>query len=137
MGDYLGVPVIVEEGLKEYNIGQITGLTWHQVVDQHPAVAERWDRAEPLAIDGEEGRESFRARVVATFDAITLRHTKDKVGVVSHGGTIGTYLVHLLGLSSNFSPFRFDNGSLSIIQPDPVRPRILLLNDTCHLQGDR
>lgn len=35
-----------------------------------------------------------------------------------------------------FSPFRFDNGSLSIVEVHLVKPRIVLLNDTCHLGGE-
>jgi broad specificity phosphatase PhoE len=56
--------------------------------------------------------------------------------VVAHGGTLGTYLNHLIGLPTRFSPFRFGNGSLTIVEAHPVRPRILLLNDTCHLGGE-
>lgn len=135
LGNDWGVPVIVDEGLKEYGIGHVTGLTWQEVVEQLPAVAERWEKAERLAIPGEEGRESFRSRVAATFEALGSRHSEETVGVVAHGGTMGAYLMDLLSLPTTFSPFCFDNGSLSIVESDPVKPRILLLNDTCHLEG--
>lgn len=136
IGNALGVSVVIDDRLKEYGIGEITGLTWEQVAAQYPEVAERWEKAQRLTIPGQEGRESFRVRVAAAFEEIGSRHSEATIGVVSHGGTLGAYLSGLLGLSANFSPFRFHNGSLSIVQPDARKPRILLLNDTCHLGGD-
>jgi len=134
VGQALDVLVVPDERLKEYDVGDITGLTWEQVVEQHPDVAQRWaDASENLEIPGEEGSVPFRARVVAAFGEIVARHPEGPVGVVAHGGTLGAYLNHLIRLPTRFSPFRFANGSLSIVEVNPVRPRIVLLNDTCHL----
>jgi len=136
IGEALGVPVVPDERLKEYDVGDITGLTWEQVVEQYPGVAQRWAEAmESVEIPGEEGNAPFRARVVAAFGEVLSQHAEGPVGVVAHGGTLGTYLNHLIGLPSRFSPFRFGNGSLSIVEVNPVRPRISLLNDTCHLNS--
>ena len=55
--------------------------------------------------------------------------------MVAHGGLLGTYLNYLLGLSTWRSSFRFGNGSLSIAEVNAVRPRVVLVNDTCHLGG--
>jgi len=131
------VPVVPDERLKEYDVGDITGLTWEQVVEQYPDVARRWAEAEEsVEFPGAEESVSFRARVAAAFDEILSRDTEEHVGVVAHGGTLGTYLNHLIGLTTWRSPFYFGNASLSIVEVNPVRPRILLLNDTCHLRGE-
>jgi len=89
-----------------------------------------------LRIPGAEESAPFRVRVVAAFDDIVARHAEETAGVVTHGGTLGTFLNHLIGLPTRFSPFRFANASLSIVELNPVRPRIMLLNDTCHLGGE-
>ena len=137
IGRALSVPVVADEGLKEYGIGVVTGLTFEQVAEQYPDVARRWIGAQdPLGVPGEEGNAQFRARVVTAFDGIVARHADGPVGVVAHGGTFGVYLNHLIGLAQRHSPFRFSNASLTIIEVDPVRPRIVLLNDTCHLRGE-
>ena len=138
IGRTLGVPVMPDDRLKEHDVGDITGLTWQQVVEQYPDLARRWaESSESVEIPGEEEVATFRARVVAVFDEILARFPEETVAVVSHGGTLGAYLNHLLGRASRFSPFSFDNGSLSIVQVkparSPVRPRVRLLNDTCHL----
>jgi len=137
IGDALGMPVVPDGRLKEYNVGDITGLTWVQIEERYPEAARRWAE-DPGSVEfpGEEGSTPFRARVAAAFSDILSRHTEGPVGVVAHGGTLGAYLNHLIGLPTQFSPFRFGNGSLSIVEVNPVRPRIVLLNDTCHLGGE-
>ena len=133
----LGVEVAPDERLKEHDVGDIAGLTWEQLTEQYPDVVRRWERAsESLEIPGAEESALFRTRVVAAFEEILSRHAEGTVGIVAHGGTLGTYLNHLIGLPTRFSPFRFANGSLSIVEMNPVRPRIVLLNDTCHLGGE-
>ncbi|MFQ6102173.1 MAG: histidine phosphatase family protein [Anaerolineae bacterium] len=137
IGDALGVSVVPDERLKEYDVGDVAGMTWEQVVEQYPDVAHRWvEASEDVEFPGAEKGESFRARVVAAFGEIVARHAEGPIGVVAHGGTLGTYLNHLIGLPTWRSPFRFGNGSLSIVEVNPVRPRIALLNDTCHLGGE-
>jgi len=137
IGRALDVPVTADERLKEHGVGDVTGLTWKQVVAQYPEVARDWAAGvEGLEIPGEEEIEVFHARVTAAFDEIVARHPDETVGVVSHGGTLGMYLNSLLGLSKRFSPFRFANASLTVVEVNSVRPRIVCLNDTCHLGGE-
>jgi broad specificity phosphatase PhoE len=60
------------------------------------------------------------------------------VGVVSHGGILGAYLIHALEMSMHrSSPFQFDNASLSIVQVGEQRIRLLKLNDTAHLTNGK
>lgn len=138
VGQALGVPVVPDERLKEHGIGDLTGLTWEQVVEQYPDAAQRWTEAsERVEIPGAEEHAAFQARVVAVFGDIVTRHAEETVSVVTHGGVLGAFLNHLIGLQSRlFSPFRFGNGSLTIVEVNPLRPRIVLLNDTCHLEGE-
>jgi probable phosphoglycerate mutase len=134
IGETLGLPVVPDDRLKERDVGAFTGLTWAQIEERYPDVVRCLVEAdENLNIPGEEDIELFRARVSTVFDEIVARHEEGPIGVVSHGGTLGTYLNHLIGLPSRFSPFRFGNGSLSIVDVSPVRPRIVLLNDICHV----
>jgi len=63
-----------------------------------------------------------------------FHHPEQTVAVVSHGGTLGVYLAHLLELPiQRRSPFQFDNASLSIVKVGERRIRLLKLNDTAHL----
>lgn len=131
------VPVVPDARLKEYDVGDLEGLTWEQVVERYPDGARRWAEArEDVELPGAEGYAVFRGRVEAAFGEILSRHTDGAIGVVTHGGTLGAYLNHLIGLPGRFSPFRFGNASLSIVEVNPARLRIVLLNDICHLGGE-
>ncbi len=137
IGQSLSVPVALDGRLKEYDVGDIAGLMWEQVAERYPDLARRWAEAEEgIEFPGAEKGELFQARVAAAFDEIVARHAGGPIGVVTHGGVLGAYLNYLIGLTSWRSPFRFDNGSLNVVEVNPMRPRILFLNETCHLGGD-
>ncbi len=47
------------------------------------------------------------------------------------------YLGDLIGLNPRQRmPWRFDNASISIVEPEGVRPRIVRLNDTAHMRRE-
>ncbi|MFN8597004.1 MAG: histidine phosphatase family protein [Anaerolineae bacterium] len=135
----LNLPVACDDRLMEYQFGVISGLTWDEVVVQHPEFARRWaDDAWAVPIEGSEGRETFALRVKAAIDEIIARHPDQQVVVVAHGGTFGVYLVKMLGLNLNRRhPFHFGNTSLSTVEVRNGVFSIHVLNDTCHLNGKK
>ena len=72
---------------------------------------------------------------MAAFDDIIAAHPSETtVGVVAHGGTFNVYLKHLLDLDIDIrGPFTFANAALGVVILEEWGPRIILLNDTCHL----
>jgi probable phosphoglycerate mutase len=136
IGETLGVPVVTDPRLTERGVGDVTGLTWEEITTCYPDFVHSWEHdPEHAGFPGEEGQAEFRARVVSVFDEMVAHHAPDPVGVVSHGGTLGAYLNHLLGLPGRRSPFHFWNASLSIVEVNPTRPRVICVNDTGHLGG--
>src|SRR5512135_2944057 len=51
------LPVTPDARLMEYNFGVISGMTWTEVTERHPELANRW-LEDPWAVpvDGSEGR---------------------------------------------------------------------------------
>ena len=136
VGQAFSLPVQTDDRLKENNVGQLTGLTGIEVEQQFPEWVARFDQAGKTWIQppGGEDRVSFVNRTVAVMDEIVFHHPEQTVAVVSHGGTLGVYLAHLLELPiQRRSPFQFDNASLSIVKVGERRIRLLKLNDTAHL----
>jgi alpha-ribazole phosphatase len=132
----LGLSVIADDRLQEYDCGVVTGLCHGEVQAQYPEIARRWaEDSWQVPIPGEEGLEVFQKRILAAMDDIAVRHSQeDTVAVVAHGGVWSIYLASLVGLDVNRrQPWMFGNGSLSIVLLGSTRPRIALLNDTCHL----
>ena len=71
------------------------------------------------AAAGGEDRDDFVQRAVAVMTDIVANHPEQTVAVVSHGGTLGVYLAHLLEMPIHRSlPFQFDNTSLSIVKAE-------------------
>jgi len=133
-----GVPPLFDEQLREGGLGVLTGLTVEDVQIQYPEIWQQWQK-NPLMrtpIPEGENHDDFRQRVTEVMEAIVARHREnDRVAVVSHGGTFNAYLMHIIGLDHRRrSPFWFNNASLSMVLLGGVRPRIALLNDTCHLE---
>jgi broad specificity phosphatase PhoE len=83
---------------------------------------------------GGEDRDVFVDRAVAVMTSILDHHPEQTVAVVSHGGTLGVYLAHVLEMPVHRRlPFQFDNASLSVVQVSERRVRLIKFNDTCHL----
>ncbi len=135
----LDAPMVLDERLREYGVGVLTGVVWQEVEFLYPEI---WHglRHNPLwtAIPGEEGNEVLHARLAAALTDIRSRHREQEtVALVSHGGSLGMILAHLLGLDPmRPKPFRFDNASLSVVEFRPRGPVLACLNDTGHLDGD-
>ena len=128
---------VLDERLKEYDIGAFQGLTAEEVEARYASV---WNdlqtRINWVPIPEAESRAAFCDRTLAALADIHARHPGQAVVVVTHGGVLGTYLTCILGLDrERHSPFQFGNASLSILEHDRRGPRLSVLNDTCHLHG--
>jgi broad specificity phosphatase PhoE len=129
------LPVTPDARLMEYNFGVISGMTWAEVTESHPELANRW-LEDPWAVpvDGSEGRVNFAARVTSAMQDICARHPAEHVAIVAHGGTFGIYLTAMLGLDLNRRhPFHFGNTSLSLVEMREGVFHIHGLNNMCHL----
>ena len=137
LGQTLDAPLILDERLREYDAGVLNGLVWDEIEQRYPELAQGLldDRAWtdfPQA----EGNPAFVARLAAALADVEAGHGEGEVvALVSHGGSLGMILAHLLGLETRRpTPFRFGNTSLSIVELTPRGPRLSLMNDTCHLE---
>ena len=136
IAERIGMAVQCDARLKEHDCGAITGMCFEEVESQYPELVAAWrESAWHVPLPGEENLEAFEQRVLwAMADIVAGGKAEDEIAVVAHGGTLGAYLVGLLGLDHRRRrPWMFDNASLSVVVLEGVRPRIALLNDTCHL----
>jgi broad specificity phosphatase PhoE len=130
-------PPKFDAGLREYNMGPITGLTMAEIKAQFPARHAAFERNEPLPpLPGAESEDAFMARVQNCLHRITQQVPNGQTAVVvTHGGTLNACLRYWLGLNGLHRPFRFANASITMVEIAPGGVRILCLNDTCHLQS--
>jgi len=127
----VGLDVCVDERLKERHMGAWTGLTGDEAQAQYPS-----DWADGWRIMGAPGGESqiqLSERAQAVFADITAAHPQAIVAVVSHGGTLNTYLSHLIGIPPEERVlFAFPNTGLARVSLREGRVRILSVGDDSH-----
>lgn len=139
IGQRIGLVPTADQRLIERSPGKVEGLTLAEIEHVFPDVYRAWrSDEEHVVLPEAEDQHMFRARVDSFLQMLRAQHTDSRVAVVTHGGTCGMMIATILGLDpTKRSPFRFDNTSVSRIDMARRRPRIELLNDTCHLLPTR
>jgi len=135
----LDAPLVLDERLREYDVGVLAGTLVTDIQRLYPEIWHGMNHdPEWVSIPGAEGNRAFHARLAAAMAEIRSAHGEtETVAIVSHGGSLGMILAHLLGMDTGRStPFRFGNTSLSVVEFPARGPRLSLLNDTCHLDGN-
>jgi broad specificity phosphatase PhoE len=89
-------PVHIEPGLREYDIGDWSGLTRLEIEARWPGALDDWRHGRLAAAPGGEIRDAFVARIVAAVTRVGAAHPAGRVLVITHGGVIGS-LALLLG----------------------------------------
>ena len=131
-----GLPITFDDRLMERNLGRWTGLTGDEANEQFPERANSdWRVTGP---PGGESHEALATRAVQAFDGIVAAHPDQAVAVISHGGTLSAYLVHLLGVQTNkHVAFRFDNTAIARVKVSDRSIYLLSVGDDQHLDDMR
>jgi broad specificity phosphatase PhoE len=131
-----GMTVTPLPSVAEYDFGDLSGLTWSEIRERHPELAEA-QRARGRGYvpwPGEEGRAIFRERVCAAIWALEQDHADETVAVFSHGGVIAVFCQSVLGLDHEHRPpFAVGNTAVFEIEIRGGTGTLLSANDTCHL----
>jgi probable phosphoglycerate mutase len=81
--------VKTDDGLREIDVGEWTGLTMDEVKARWGAELEAWRAGELDSPPGGEDRMVFLERVLAALERLRQTHGDTRVLVVTHGGVIG------------------------------------------------
>jgi len=130
------VPVVAMAELRECDYGLWEGLTRSEVAARFKEDWEAWNKGGRTGKPtGGEDSLFLAGRGGRAFDA-AVREGKT-VLISTHRVTLRAILCHALGLDQAFrSRFAVKNCSLSAVECRPeYPPRLLFLNDTCHLEG--
>jgi probable phosphoglycerate mutase len=94
----LGVPLHLDERLREHGLGVWEGLTRNEVAARHPDQYADWLAGRPVHGRGGESPAEVRHRALAALADLPQAGT---AVVVTHGGTAGRLLEALLGLGDD------------------------------------
>ena len=123
------------EFLMERDVGALSGLTRDDIAKQYPEW--RKQRLVPNAervVPGYENDSAFYERVIPNILALIADHPHQEVAVVTHGGVIGAFCRHVIGVTVRGS-VELSNASISTyeVREGQEHGQMMSLNDTCHL----
>ncbi len=131
-----GVPVQVEEGLREIAYGEWEGRPEADVERDDHARFSAWStHPGRVAPPGGETGDQIAQRALAVIDAIRARHSDGKVLVVSHKATLRVLVCALLGLDVDLFRVRIAQKvcAVSVIDFKKTGPLLQTLGDVSHL----
>lgn len=129
----LGIAVQVDEGLREYAIGEWENMRFGDLARQHRFV-DLATTDHDFAPPGGETLRQVAERVVGSIDAIRARHdAEERVLIVGHGAAMAVALSVMIDTDAGaWMNYRFDNCSLTELVLSPV-PYLSFFNATHHL----
>lgn len=131
----LGVTAIAE--LMEINFGFIEGLTFEEVSQLHPEMADLMSKwAIKPKFPGGESLDELNNRVQKFLKRLKKHQPEETILIVSHAGTLRLMICNLIGIGpEHWRHMQLDLASLSIIETYPQGAVLSLLNDISHLKS--
>ena len=131
----LGLPVEVDEDLREIDFGRWERLTFDEIVSLDASAVDGWARYDPdFTFPGGERIGDFLNRVSAVGERLASQGTGRAV-VFTHGGIIRALICHFLKLAPrNYLLFEVRPASLNTIRLFEEGGVLTGLNQWCHLE---
>lgn len=100
VSDVVGVPVVIDERLREINVGSWAGLTRAQIEEEYPDFAAHYAAGRDFrrSEEGETVAEMV-ARALPAIEEVIAAHQGQRVLVVAHGFLLARLLETMLGVS--------------------------------------
>ncbi|MFH1539829.1 MAG: histidine phosphatase family protein [bacterium] len=130
-------PLETDPALRERNWGNLEGLTWKEIVGDHPdAAAQIKAGSMDFAPEGGESRYQVIRRVLDWLNRTVEANEGKTILTVTHGGVSAYIVKNALDIDLNRrTPFTISNCSLtSMVYADDSFWFITKLNDTSHLE---
>jgi broad specificity phosphatase PhoE len=136
-----GIPVELDPGLREVDVGTWSGKSYDEIASLYPEEWAAWEGGLDLRRGGGETYAELAERVDAAVRGIVTRHNAEparRILIVSHGGAIKSWITKLLGVTtgSTHTLGGVSNTGLTVVERDAQRSsfRLHSWNDTAHLQ---
>jgi len=138
VGEAIGVDVELDPRMREVDVGTWTGKSYDDVATLFPEEWAAWDQGLDIRRGGGETYGELATRIDEAIKGIAARHDHKRVLVVSHGGSIKSWISKILGVSHDGvrALGGIQNTSLTLVENDTrQRWRLHCWNDTSHLDG--
>ena len=128
----------VDVDLREVDVGVWTGKSHEEIAKLYPDEWAAWSSGLDLRRGGGETYAELAIRIEKAVARIVAMDARDPILVVSHGGSIKSYVSKMLGVSANGlrALAGVGNCGLTVVEHDSRgRLRLHAWNDTAHLEG--
>lgn len=135
----LGLSVQEEPGLIEMDVGEMDGLSLPVLRERYPDFLRRWanDETATLPLPGGESLALVQERAWAAVQRMLAAYPHERVVAVTHNFVIQTILCRALGVPLiNFRRLRHDLAAKTVLDIQPERSVLRVLNDRCHLPAE-
>lgn len=134
---YHRLPITLEPGLQEIDVGVWEGKKWAEVEREYPEQVKAWneDPAQFTPDRGETMRQVYD-RIWAAVTGIVRANPGKTVCATSHGCSIRNFLCHALGKPvEELNGIGWcDNTAVSIVDfDDDMSSKVILMNDASHI----
>jgi broad specificity phosphatase PhoE len=130
------LPVAVESGLHEIDVGRWEGMTWEEIAVSHPDELRAFRRPDSdLAYFGGESFGDVWGRVSGVLHRLQERHAGQRIVLVAHKGVNRAILAHFLGLAfAKAKTIAQENCCVNQLQLAPGGGQIAVMNSMFHLR---
>lgn len=137
IGAATGMPIRLEPGLRERDMGAFQGLTPDEITERFPKQIAEYRRVRFHAeVPGGESAKERSERSVRVLTEIASQHTDQTIVVVTHGGFLTGFLEFVLGLApGNSWRFKKQNASFNAFEFGQGKWTLGTWNDVEHLEG--
>lgn len=133
IAEAVGLPTVIEDGLREFGLGDWEGRSLRELREMENLWG-RWEIDPMFAPPNGESPFSFNRRATQTLAVIAARHIGESVLVVTHGAFISSVLATWLGNDArNWRSYDAPNCGISIVIQVEDGWRGDLVNDISHL----
>lgn len=132
-----GRPLSVNKNndLKEIDFGRVEGLTYDDVLERYPDIAQKWAEGSfDVHFPDGEGMNHFAQRVVKFVKMLSKHREDETLLLVGHGGVFRILICHFLGIDyKHWWQFTLGVGSVTVLDIYPEGSILEKLNDKSHL----
>ena len=126
VAEALRVPLFIEAGLRETDVGTAEGLLWSDAKTRFSeGLTERWYSDGDVAFPGGETGIATRIRGFAGLRRFTTAQPYRRIGVSTHGAMLRQLIKHALPPGSPPAPVR--NTTLYVLRYDPATARLVVV----------
>jgi 2,3-bisphosphoglycerate-dependent phosphoglycerate mutase len=123
VADALDIPLWIDDGLRETDVGAAEGLLWAEAKTRFgEGLTERWYSDEDTAFPGGETGHATRTRGLAALRRFALAHPYKRIGVSTHGAMVRQLMKHALPAGS--PPATARNTVLYVLEYAPATDRL-------------